>query len=149
MVLIWIQCEKICGQHFIQNWKWNNLWSGIKIHLNAAKTGLWQNKTTLLNFLLERGDMLLMKKETFQLISKKDKEGDPENYRPLSLTLDSRKTVQQILQKVISRHIMTGWLGTAILDFLQMPCAWPTWQPSIEKWLGVWQGESRRFSSLP
>lgn len=38
-----------------------------------------------------------MKKEIFQLICKEDKQGDPEKYRLLSLTPDSRKIVQQIL----------------------------------------------------
>lgn len=149
MVLIWIQCEKICGQHFIQNWKWNNLWSGIKIHLNAAKTGLWQNKTTLLNFLLERGGYAPDEKGNISAHFQERQGGGSRKLQATQPNSWLQKDCTEILQKVISRHIMTGWLGTAILDFLQMPCAWPTWQPSIEKRLGVWQGESRRFSSLP
>lgn len=43
MVLIWMQCEKFCMQHFIQNWKRNNSLSGIKIYVSAKKADLWQD----------------------------------------------------------------------------------------------------------
>lgn len=61
--------------------------------------------------------MLLMKKETFQLICKKGKEGDPENYRLLSLTPDSRKSVQQILLEVISKHMNDKVTGNSYTGF--------------------------------
>lgn len=61
-----------------------------------------------------------MKKETSQLIFKKGKEGDPENYRNyrlVSLTPDPRNTMQQILLEVMSRHMNDKVTGNSHLGF--------------------------------
>lgn len=61
-----------------------------------------------------------MKKQTSQLIFKKGKEGDPENYRNcrlVSLSPDPRKMMQQILLEVMSRHMNDKVTGNTHLGF--------------------------------
>lgn len=88
-----------------------------------------------------------MKKETFQLICKKGKEVDPENYRLVSLTPDSRKTMQQILLEVTSRHMNDKVTGNSHSGFPK-DASCLTSMIAFYQEMTVWQRESRRFSSL-
>lgn len=86
-----------------------------------------------------------MKKETFQLICKKGKEVDPENYRLVSLTPDSRKTMQQILLEVTSRHMNDKVTGNSHTGFPK-DASCLTSMTAFYQEMTVCQ--SRRFSSL-